>query len=185
MKSKIIYLLRRTLNELIISIVQLVDFLLFDLTLFSPIRSLIWRLVAKIGKWTRIRKWLFVTNIWKLKIGKNCFINRNNLFDNNKLIIIWDDCSLGYDNKFITSSHYEKQNIKENIKFTTYSEGITIWNNVWITSGCIILPWTVIENDVILAANSVAKWLLEENYVYAWSPAKKIRKTQWFISKNM
>ncbi|MFN4006808.1 MAG: acyltransferase [Chitinophagaceae bacterium] len=53
---------------------------------------------------------------------------------------------------------------------------ITIGNNVWIGRGCIILPGTVISDNVIVAANSVVRGRLESNHVYGGSPAKLIKK---------
>lgn len=188
MNAKIKYILQRTFHEFCISLYGFFDKISPDFTLFSPFRKVILSLFTqvKIGKKTRIRKWLYLTNIKKLRIWKNCFINRENTFDNNALITIWDDCSIWYGNKFLTSSHYEKQNVNiKKLEFTTYSKEIQIGNNVWITSGCIILPWSIIEDDVIVASGAVVSWKLESWFVYGWIPAKKIRETQGFISKKM
>jgi acetyltransferase-like isoleucine patch superfamily enzyme len=186
MNKKINYIFKRTYQEFLIWIFIFLDFIIPDYTIFSPIRKILFSTftISKIWKFTRIRKWQYITNIKKIKIWNNCFINRWNLFDNNSLISIWNDCSIGYNNKFITSWHYEKQNIqKDNLQFSTYSEKIIIWNNVWITTNCIILPWTKVNDNVIIAAWAIVKWELEANYIYWWIPAKKIRKTEGFISK--
>lgn len=184
--EKIKYIFKRTLHEFLISIYIFLDILIPDFTIFSPLRSKLLSIfsLSKIWKSTRIRKNQYLTNLKNLRIWKNCFINRWNLFDNNWEISIWDDCWIWYDNKFLTTMHYEKQNIsKEKLKFSTYSQEIIIWNNVWITSNCTILPWSKIWNNVIIASWSVVKWELEDNFVYGWIPAKKIRPTEWFISK--
>ena len=55
------------------------------------------------------------------------------------------------------------------------SLSISIGNNVWIGRGCIIMPGTVIADNVIIGANSVVKGQLETNSVYVGSPAVKIR----------
>ena len=143
-KKKLKYIIERTLQEVILNSIFLWDFLLWDLTLFSVLRRFIYRLIAKIGKWTRIRKWQYITHINSLTIWKNCFINRGNTFDNSWKIMIGDNCSIGYDNKFITTSHYERRSTDhKEIDFTSYSQNITIWNWVWITTWCIILPGTI------------------------------------------
>ncbi len=185
--QKIRYLTKRTIHEFFIWVYLFFDFVFPDFTILSPIRSILLFLFtqSKIGKSTRIRKWQYLTNIWKLKIGTNCFINRGNLFDNNTLITIWDNCSIWYENKFLTTSHYKKEDISDITKLekTTFSRSITIGNNVWITSNCTILPWSTIWDNVIIGAWSVVRWNIESNTVYAWAPAKKISNTDWFIPK--
>ncbi len=184
--KKLNYLLKRTLHEIFIWLYVFFDFIIPDFTLFSPLRSFLLKIFTFSKLWisTRIRKKQYLTNINKLKIWKNCFINRWNLFDNNAKITIGDDCGIWYDNKFLTSMHYEKQNIeKKDLDFSTFSKEIIIGNNVWITSNCIILPWSKIWNNTIIASWSVVKWELESNFLYWGVPAKKIRPTQWFISK--
>ena len=186
MNKKILYIIQRTFNESFIGIYKLFDILIPDLTLFSPLRKVSLSILtfSRIWSSTRIKKNQHLTHLRKLQIWNNCFINRNNIFDNNSMIDIWNNCSIWYNNTFITSSHYEKQNIKRgNLNFTTFSKDISIWNNVWITSNCTILPWTVIEDNVIIAAGSVCKGKLNKNNIYWWTPAKILRETKGFISK--
>ena len=55
------------------------------------------------------------------------------------------------------------------------SEKIMIGNNVWIGRGCIVLPGSVIEDGVIVGANSVVKGTLKGNCLYAGNPVKLIK----------
>lgn len=55
------------------------------------------------------------------------------------------------------------------------SAPIIIGNNVWIGRGCLLLPGTVIEDNVVIAANSVVKGLCERDSVYGGCPVKFIR----------
>jgi acetyltransferase-like isoleucine patch superfamily enzyme len=48
---------------------------------------------------------------------------------------------------------------------------IKIGNNVWIGRGCIIMPGTIIEDNVIIAANSVVKGVCKAGAVYGGAPA--------------
>ena len=170
------YLLKRTIDEVVLNIVFAIDFILPDLTIFSSLRT-------KIGKQTRIRRGQYLTNLKKLRIGNNCFVNRENIFDNQGMIIIGNNCSIGYRNQFLTTNHYERDKIK-NIEFTTYAKEIRIGNNVWITSNCVITPGTIIEDNVILASGSVATGKLERNYLYGGVPARKLRETKGFVAKR-
>ncbi len=56
------------------------------------------------------------------------------------------------------------------------STPVNIGNNVWIGRGCLILPGTVIEEGVVIAANSVVKGTLSSNSIYGGNPAKFIKK---------
>jgi acetyltransferase-like isoleucine patch superfamily enzyme len=56
-----------------------------------------------------------------------------------------------------------------------YVESIKIGNNVWIGRGCLILPGTLIRDNVIIAANSVVKGICHPNSLYGGSPAKFLK----------
>lgn len=58
----------------------------------------------------------------------------------------------------------------------SYVKGdVNIGNNVFIGTHCVILPNTVIEDNVVIAANSTVKGELKRGYLYAGNPAKKIK----------
>jgi len=52
---------------------------------------------------------------------------------------------------------------------------ITIGNNVFIGSHSVILPGTIIKDNVVIAANSVVNGILEGKTLYGGSPAKPIK----------
>jgi acetyltransferase-like isoleucine patch superfamily enzyme len=52
---------------------------------------------------------------------------------------------------------------------------IKIGNNVWIGRGCLIMPGTLIEDNVIIAANSVVKGICTCDAIYGGNPAKFIK----------
>jgi acetyltransferase-like isoleucine patch superfamily enzyme len=53
---------------------------------------------------------------------------------------------------------------------------IKIGNNVWIGRGCLIMPGTSIEDNVIIAANSVVKGVCKAGSIYGGSPAVYLRQ---------
>ena len=53
---------------------------------------------------------------------------------------------------------------------------IIIGNNVWVGRGCLLLPGTIVGDNVIIAANSVVKGTLQSNSMYGGTPAKCIKK---------
>jgi len=59
----------------------------------------------------------------------------------------------------------------------SYQEGdINIGNNVLIGANCVVLPNTVIEDDVVIGANSTIKGHLKKGCLYGGNPVKKIKK---------
>lgn len=52
---------------------------------------------------------------------------------------------------------------------------IIIGNNVFIGSHSVILPGTIIKDNVVVAANSVVNGILEEKMLYGGSPVKPIK----------
>lgn len=61
---------------------------------------------------------------------------------------------------------------------------VIIGNNVFIGHGSVVLCGTVIEDNVIVGANSVVSGRLISNSVYAGSPAKKIMSLDSYIEKR-
>jgi acetyltransferase-like isoleucine patch superfamily enzyme len=179
------YLTRATWRQMVISFYIFFDFILPDFTILTPVRKIIGKLFWTIGKQTRIRKGMYVARPGNLVIGRNCFINRKNLFDNASLITIGDNCAIGFDNKFLTVNHIEKDKLREENQNTFYSQKITIGNGVWISSNCIILPGTEIGDNVIISAGSIVKGKIEGGWIYEGNPAQKVRETLGFISKKL
>jgi acetyltransferase-like isoleucine patch superfamily enzyme len=61
---------------------------------------------------------------------------------------------------------------------------IKIGNNVFIGSKCIILPNTVVGDNIIIGAGSVVRKELKSGFVYAGNPVKVIRAIDEYRSKN-
>jgi acetyltransferase-like isoleucine patch superfamily enzyme len=55
---------------------------------------------------------------------------------------------------------------------------IKIGSNVFIGMDCIIMPGTIIEDNVIIGSGSIVKGLIKGNSVYAGIPAKKIKSVE-------
>jgi acetyltransferase-like isoleucine patch superfamily enzyme len=70
----------------------------------------------------------------------------------------------------IFSGEHELGTIPDKVK------PIKIGNNVWIGRGCLIMPGTVIEDNVVIAANSVVKGLYTSGGIYGGAPAKFIKQ---------
>jgi len=58
----------------------------------------------------------------------------------------------------------------------SYVKGdVKIGNNVLIGAHCVILPNTVIEDNIVVAANSTIKGQLESGFLYGGNPVRKIK----------
>ena len=156
-----------------------IDSLLPNLTLFLSIRGRLFNLFWKTGNNLILRKGNRVRYLKNLLIGSNVYLNESNLFDNKSVVRIGDFCLIGFRNIFLTANHVEKG--KQKREELQYSRQIIIGNNVWITSNCTILPGTVIEDNVILSAGSVASGILKSGWIYRGNPAVKVRKTKGVV----
>jgi acetyltransferase-like isoleucine patch superfamily enzyme len=91
----------------------------------------------------------------RIEIGKNCLIAAN--------------CQ-------IIDANGHGTNLSQRIKSQGNTKPVIIGDNVWIGTGCIILPGTKIGNGAVLSAGSVIKGEIPENSVYGGNPAKFIKK---------
>ena len=95
------------------------------------------------------------------------------IVDNNK-VEIGQDVAIGpFCSFFCHSNAYSE---KEKLFRKNYIDGdISIGNNVFIGSHCVFLPGARVGDNIMIAANSVVKGVLENNYMYAGSPAEKVK----------
>ena len=77
---------------------------------------------------------------------------------------------------FTFTNHFEKGTL---IVDALKEKNTKIGSNVLVGSNSVILAGTVIEDNVVLAAGSVANGTLETNSIYGGTPAKKIR-SDWY-----
>lgn len=135
---------------------------------------MIYKLILKLLKFV-----LSPTNYAKkvgVKVGSNCRLGTKEFGSEPYLISIGDDFYSSSNIQFVT--HDGSVNVLRNIypehKNADFFGEIKIGNNVFIGYGCIILPNTIIEDNVVVGAGSVVKGLLLENSVYAGVPVRRI-----------
>ncbi|MDC4955191.1 acyltransferase [Acinetobacter baumannii] len=111
-----------------------------------------------------------------VKIGVNCKLGTKEFGSEPYLISIGDNFYSSSNIQFVT--HDGSVNVLRNIfpehKNADFFGQIKIGNNVFIGYGCIILPNTIIEDNVVIGAGSVVKGKLLKNSVYAGVPARYI-----------
>lgn len=101
----------------------------------------------------------------KIKIGKNCFFNRNCSLNSLDEINIGNDCIFGESVKIYDHNHgFSNMNIlirKQNYKMSE----ITIGNNCWFGSNVIILAGTTIGDNCVIGAGVVLSGNIPSNSV--------------------
>jgi|SaaInl8_135m_RNA_FD_contig_51_1435805_length_3175_multi_11_in_0_out_0_2 L-malate glycosyltransferase len=109
-----------------------------------------------------------------LKIGLDCRIYTLNFGSEPYLINIGNHTTVSNDVQFVTHDGGVWV-FRENEIDIELVAPIKIGSNVFIGTGSIILPNTIIEDNVIVGAGSIVKGTLENGYIYAGVIAKKIK----------
>jgi len=111
----------------------------------------------------------------RFTIGNNSVLSYGVLISCSKKIKIGNDVHIGEYTSVRDSSHdYSELGVP--MKYNPdISNEINIGNNVWIGRGCMIMPGTIIEDGVVVGANSIVKGHLLANNIYAGSPIKFIK----------
>lgn len=77
---------------------------------------------------------------------------------------------------FTYSNSYDPLDRSKDFVDCKLEADVVVGNNVFIGARSVILPGTVIEDNVIVAAGSVVKGRLPEGFIYGGSPAKQIKR---------
>lgn len=111
----------------------------------------------------------------KFSIGDHTTLSYGVVLCCNTQIVIGDNVQIGEYTSIRDTTHNYKEYGKPMKLNADISSPIIIGNNVWIGRGCIILPGTVIEDGVVVGANSVVKGILVKDGIYAGSPCRLIK----------
>jgi acetyltransferase-like isoleucine patch superfamily enzyme len=113
-----------------------------------------------------------------IKIGSYVYINSGTVIYSGNGITIGNDVLIGPNCSLVPANH-NISNLETIIRlqgFMPSKGGIIIHNNVWLGAGVIVLDGAIINEGVVVGANSLVIGELEANCIYAGNPAKKIRK---------
>lgn len=90
-------------------------------------------------------------------------------------ITIGNQVAIGPFCSFFCYSNAIPKDKKTFFKDTYIAGDITVGNNVFIGAQCVIMPGTIIGDNVVIASNSTIKGTLESGYLYGGNPAKVIK----------
>ncbi len=117
-----------------------------------------------------------------LTIGHSCRIYTRFLGGEPYLVSIGNHVTLSKDVELITHDGGVWV-FRENHPDLDVLGPILIGNNVFIGAKSLVLPGTVIKDNVVIGAGSVIRGTLDSGWVYAGVPAKKIRPLDVYLIK--
>ena len=122
-----------------------------------------------------------------VKFGDNCLFRTKNFGSEPYLISIGNNFETASNVSFVT--HDGGVGVIRNIDISHSDidlfKEIIIGNNVFIGLNSIILPGTVIEDNVIVGAGSIVKGQLKKNSIYAGVPVKYIKSLEEYKLQNI
>ena len=108
-------------------------------------------------------------------IGSNVVFSYGVVFCCRSKILIGDDVQIGEYTSIRDTTH-SYADISVPMKYASDKVApIEIGRDVWIGRGSLIMPGTIIEDGVVVGANSVVKGILKKNGIYAGTPARFIK----------
>ena len=132
-------------------------------------------LFASCGTGLIIDRGTLITCPKSIRIGRDVMINYGVIIqgtDSGFSIEVGDNVVLSYRSMILTRGI----NVINGMHQSVHSDAdVKIGNNVWICANAVVLPGTVVEDNVVLAAGAVAKGLLKSGHIYAGIPAKIVK----------
>jgi acetyltransferase-like isoleucine patch superfamily enzyme len=140
---------------------------------------------AQIGKNTTFKRSIYIDNSYEdrdskgdfsnLRIGNNCYIGDSVFFDLANIIEIDDNCVISAKVSFITHQDCNRSEYLQS-KFPRVCKSVRLKHDSWIGLNATLLPGTIVEENVVVAASSLVRGELNQNGLYAGIPAILKRK---------
>ena len=149
----------------------------------SELKEINWAIkgIIELGKNTDIITPLYV-DIGNVKVGNNCFINRNCTFIDIGYIEIGDNVGISANCTFIADNHPGNPLLIS--PFVDIPSKITIGNGVMIGANCIIMPGVTIGDYAIIGAGSIVTKDVPSKEVWAGNPARFLETVEEYYTKN-
>lgn len=127
----------------------------------------------EIGKNSKVVGPFWAGSVSSIKIGENCFINRDFNVEGNGTLNIGDNVDIGPNVRILTGGHEIGEPSHRAGNGITYS--IKVGNGVWIGASSIFLGNTNIENGCVIGAGTLVNKSFSENILVVGHPgiAKK------------
>ena len=110
-----------------------------------------------------------------LEIGSRVIFSFGCVIAVNKSLKIGDYVQIGEYTSIRDTTHDYTDNGFPMMNNDDLSASIIIGNNVWIGRNCLIMPGTIIEDGVVIGANSLVKGVLKRDTIYGGNPVVEIK----------
>lgn len=138
---------------------------------------------VNVGEYTAIHKNTTIHGYKKCVIGNNCWIGQNSIIDSIGGTTIGNNVGIGAYSQLWT--HIKFGDLLEGCRWNKVSE-LVVEDDVWFVGHCIVSPITAKRKSMLMVGSVVTKDM-EENHVYAGSPAKDVthKLGSQFIEKSI
>ena len=135
------------------------------------VRNIIYRTIfrMKIGKDVVIYSGVIFRKPSNIIIGNGTIIGDRCELDGRGGLVIGSNCNISSDVRIWTAQHDYNSSSFDYVK-----KNVIIGERCWISSNCIILPGSIVQDGVVVAAGAVLTKSTEAYSVYAGIPAKRI-----------
>lgn len=140
--------------------------------LANPVRAVLLRLYGIRTQTHGIRPGCFFGGR-DITIGRGTFVNYRCFFDGSAPITIGENCGIGMEALFCTSTHDIGPSTER--AGHVHPRPIVVGNGCWIGARSLILPGVTIGNGCIIAAGAVVIKDCQPNGLYAGVPARRMR----------
>lgn len=124
----------------------------------------------QIGDYSKIHHHTNIHGYLPCKIGHNAWIGQYSIIDSIGGTTIGNNCGIGAHSQLW--SHIKFGDVLEGCRFKSETP-LIIGNDVWFVGHCIVSPITAHDKSMALIGSVITK-NMEENHIYAGSPAKDI-----------
>lgn len=124
----------------------------------------------ELGDYSKLQNNMTVHGYKPCKIGHNAWIGQFTIIDSIGGTVIGDNCGIGAHSQLW--SHIKYGDTLEGCRFLSESP-LVIGNDVWFVGHCIVSPIVAKDKSMALVGSVVTRDM-EENCIYAGSPAKNI-----------
>lgn len=134
------------------------------------------RQFASLGEACYLAPWGVIKSPDRVEVGDRFSLHEFCYLDAAGGLRIGNDVAIAHCCSILTANHRWSEPHTP-IKYTPLEmAAVEIGDDVWIGCGVRILPGTVIEPRVVVAAGAVVRGRLESGFLYGGVPAKKIKK---------
>ena len=133
-------------------------------------------ILGALGRGTVIDRNVVISDPERVFIGSYVIINRDVILQGSAggKISIGSRCNISYKAMLLTAG-LEVPFVFTGSNHAHVYKDIVIGDDVWLGAGVIVLPGTVIEDNVVVAAGAVARGHLNSGWYYGGIPAKPIK----------